>query len=538
MATNQEDLDQTAKLLDRAKTEGITDASGNILKSSTISTDTLSGNNTNLNLPTKEDNTSAWTSAMNAGNASVGATKTGNDGTTDLFTQYLEKASDLNANKSSSTDLYSKASEMAGYTPELQTKSIADKSKLDALMAQLTGLTNAGTAENLKLEGEASGKNITTSFLSRQQQEVTRQTAIKALPLQAAIQAQQAIVTNNTNLLTNAKENLNTYYSLLSKDADNEYTYKTNLLKSVYDFASEQEKAKLDKKAKEEERLYNDKQANLKNAQSVANSILQSQPDLASKISQIDWNSPTAQKEYANLISQVKETPEMILDRKIKQAQLYKLQKETQLLGEPTEKDKKTEADKLKTEQGLIDTAKDKITLVDSLVGDTASYKIKLGKELRVGPNALSRKSVSKEWYSALPIAIKNTLTGGLADLGGAGQAFSGGVHRLASQEFINNLIDAKSKGATFGALTDREGDALRAAATQINDWEIKDNKGQGTGVWDVSQSDFDKELNRIKTLAQKAISKAGGTLLDAEEDDSLNSIFNQPTSASNYYSE
>jgi hypothetical protein len=61
--------------------------------------------------------------------------------------------------------------------------------------------------------------------------------------------------------------------------------------------------------------------------------------------------------------------------------------------------------------------------------------------------------------------------------------------------------------------LTDREGDALRASATQLNDWEIKDDKGVPTGVWNIDEASFKKELNNLKTLAQRAI----GTTESAE---------------------
>jgi len=115
------------------------------------------------------------------------------------------------------------------------------------------------------------------------------------------------------------------------------------------------------------------------------------------------------------------------------------------------------------------------------------------GLNSRVGPTSFSRRAFA------------------VADKFGAGQDFAGSVRQMASQEFLDKLINVKSQGATFGALTDREGDALRAAASKLNDWEMKDEDGNGIGEWNVDEKSFKKELDKIKTLAQKAFDKAGG---------------------------
>jgi len=334
MATKEEQINSIAQELEKIKsnivTTGIQDNSGTNLLSPTINSDTLSQQNP-IQLPTQPDNTSAWTNAMNVGNASVEASKTDNtaDNMRSLFDEYTGLSSKLNTDKTSSVDLFNKASEMAGYTPEAKNKAVADQQKLDALNAQLTGLTNAGTAENLALESGGGAGGGTKSFLSGQQAEVSRQTAIKALPLQASIQAQQAIVTGNTNLLKNAKESMDTYYSLLSTDATNEYNYKKSLLDATYNFMTAEQKSKADALAKQEDRNFTLQTNNTKQASDLASRALESgQSDLMSEILKLDPTSKTFQNDIATLSSQIKETPEAILDRQLKQLQVAKAQRD------------------------------------------------------------------------------------------------------------------------------------------------------------------------------------------------------------------
>lgn len=108
-------------------------------------------------------------------------------------------------------------------------------------------------------------------------------------------------------------------------------------------------------------------------------------------------------------------------------------------------------------------------------------------------------------------------------DVFGAGDKFAGMVHQLVDQEFLDNLISVKAKGATFGALTDKEGEALRNAATQLNDWELKDKNGVGKGVWDIDEQSFREEIMRIQQLALKAHQVATG--VDPIGDDDLSEI-------------
>lgn len=259
------------------------------------------------------------------------------------------------------------------------------------------------------------------------------------------------------------------------------------------------------------------------------------QSDIASQITSLDSSSPTFKQDLAKLQAKIT-NPVAKLEIALKQAQLDKTRKEISLLGEPTPAEKKKEVVALKTQQGQTDALKEKVTLIDSILENG-------GLSNRVGSNILTRKPTSffgGVGRIASVVGIPSLVKQQLVETTGEGQQFSGGVHKLASKEFLDALINAKSQGATFGALTDREGDALRASATQLNDWEIKDGKGMGTGVWNIDEESFKKELNNIRRLALKGIQNAQGTVFQQDEQSLLDNAFspeNTVLDPSNYYS-
>lgn len=76
-------------------------------------------------------------------------------------------------------------------------------------------------------------------------------------------------------------------------------------------------------------------------------------------------------------------------------------------------------------------------------------------------------------------------------------------IEQLISQEALNSLIAAKAKGATFGALSDREMDILTSAATKLGTWRVKDRNRKVIG-YDIDPEHFIEELNKMKTSAAK----------------------------------
>jgi len=112
-----------------------------------------------------------------------------------------------------------------------------------------------------------------------------------------------------------------------------------------------------------------------------------------------------------------------------------------------------------------------------------------------VGPNRLSRYS---------PIAFYS----------GARTNVIGDIEQLRSQLNIQALIDAKAKGATFGALSDQELQTLSSAATKLGTYAIKDGNGKIIG-YEASKKDFTDELNKISNFAKLDYVLRGGNPAD-----------------------
>lgn len=93
-------------------------------------------------------------------------------------------------------------------------------------------------------------------------------------------------------------------------------------------------------------------------------------------------------------------------------------------------------------------------------------------------------------------------------------QDFVASVEQLRSQLTLTSLIDAKSRGATFGALSEGEMRVLDATATKIGTWAIKDKEGNITG-YKISEALLKKELDKISNYAKLDYVVKGG---NAEE--------------------
>lgn len=89
-------------------------------------------------------------------------------------------------------------------------------------------------------------------------------------------------------------------------------------------------------------------------------------------------------------------------------------------------------------------------------------------------------------------------------------QSFIAGVQQITNQETLDTLLNLKKAGGTLGALSEGEGKLLRDAATKINNWAITDKTGKVTG-YRIDETSFKNELNRLKTLSDRALQAAGG---------------------------
>jgi len=136
------------------------------------------------------------------------------------------------------------------------------------------------------------------------------------------------------------------------------------------------------------------------------------------------------------------------------------------------------------------------------VAGDTATdlvakEKIKLAEDLKtheglnsaVGTSFLTRGN-KLNWYDKLT---------------GATQDFIAGVERLSSGLSLESLIEAKSRGATFGALSDSEMKILSSAASKLGTWKIKDKDGNTVG-YNASEKTFKDELDNINKILNRSV--------------------------------
>ena len=91
-------------------------------------------------------------------------------------------------------------------------------------------------------------------------------------------------------------------------------------------------------------------------------------------------------------------------------------------------------------------------------------------------------------------------------------QNFAAGVMQLISQDTLDTLLNLKAQGGTLGALSDQERQTLQSAATKIGSWIQRDKNGNPTGKFEISESFFKDELNKLRTLTQSALERAQGT--------------------------
>jgi hypothetical protein len=98
--------------------------------------------------------------------------------------------------------------------------------------------------------------------------------------------------------------------------------------------------------------------------------------------------------------------------------------------------------------------------------------------------------------------------------LSGSQQNFISEVEQLRSTLSLDNLVNAKSRGATFGALSDREMQILSSSATKLGTWAITDKNGKVVG-YNASQKDFKREMDKINNFAKIDYLLKGGSPAD-----------------------
>lgn len=165
---------------------------------------------------------------------------------------------------------------------------------------------------------------------------------------------------------------------------------------------------------------------------------------------------------------------------------------------------------KITNKQALDEVSpENKTALIDSLAitpnpqdteqDEIAKEKAKLAVDLKshagIGESVGATKATRFDWWA----------------FSGAKEDFIAKVDQLVSNLSLDSLIDAKSRGATFGALSEKEMQILASAATKIGTWQLKNKKGNTVG-YDIDEKSFKAELDNIAKIFNRAIKSQIGT--------------------------
>lgn len=300
------------------------------------------------------------------------------------------------------------------------------------------------------------------------------------------------------------------------------------LLKSPSLTLEQEKRANAQKRKEEAEKAKIEKaKTDATTAQGLANTVIKYNSDkpealkAAQDILALDSSSPTylldAYKLASGYLTDPKakyelESAKLDNDLKTEQiktskAQRAKIEKETGEIGQPTAAEKKAAEAEKKAAEGVVSAASEQIKQINKLLAHSSL-------EAAVGPSLLK------------PFARAGFQGGGKGD-------FIASVKLLTSGGTLKTLLDLKQAGGTLGALSEGERQMLESAFSKISTWEVKDDD---TVVgYNTTETNFKRELNRIKTLAEKAITRAGENLITPDEDNALDtylstSILNQPS--------
>jgi len=212
----------------------------------------------------------------------------------------------------SSADAYNRAQRETGILQAQQ--------NVSNLTGTLNGIVAQGQANQLSLVGQ--GRGIPEAIIGGQQAQIARETAIQALPVSAQLNAAQGN-------LEMAQANVETLFKIYSDDATNAYNRKTKKNEMVFNFLNAQEKTRLEKIQKLEDRAYTESLAVLKRQQDFTDMALKNnQGGLAAQFMALQPNSPTYQKDFSTLVAKIND-PMMKLDMALKNAQLSKIKSDS-----------------------------------------------------------------------------------------------------------------------------------------------------------------------------------------------------------------
>lgn len=420
---------------------GLGTNASSVPRSNVVSTSTLGVNNSKITLP--EPTVADYSNLIPPVVPPAEPEADVNKETDTALKDYLKALEDA----PSSADAYQKA--------QRETDILNKKQLVNDLTGQLNAIVNKGQANQLSLVGQ--GRGIPEAIIGGQQAQIGRETAIAALPIQAQLEAAQGN-------LEMANDNLDTLFKIYSEDAKNEYEYKKEQKKMVYDIATAKEKRELEKLDKLEERAYKETQdLNDERSMYAKMAFETGQSSLGAKIAKLDYKSPTFRADLANLSSK-------IVDQ-AKNLQIQKLQQDLATTG-TTINPKVLATSQFKAAQAAQNL---KLTLQKA----KAAVE-KYGSREVFGEGAAVLNSIRVQLRSEISTALEQGVV-----VPGEAAAFDQIAGRLNSSNFLG--IKNTTAGSTLAGLNSLEDSMNGRIALQ---------KAALTGTYGVSPEQLDTLLN------------------------------------------
>lgn len=167
-----------------------------------------------------------------------------------------------------------------------------------------------------------------------------------------------------------------------------------------------------------------------------------------------------------------------------------------------------------------IDQSKEDGILLNTSINQIGAILDSSALDTVVGPSLFSRGLGRQQGKTSTALRF---LAGGFVTAGAIDE-FSGKaddtvalIQQILDQQFLDKLIAVKSKGATFGALSDNEGNALRKAANAIAGTSFTNSEDRVIG-YDMSEKEFKAQMSIVQATMQRAYEKATGNAFTSDE--------------------
>lgn len=435
----------------------------------------------------------------------------------------------------------------AQLTAEEQAGLPTQRKELQEMVGRLQQLRSEAMAIPLQIQEEFTGRGATRGGVEPIQTSRLRQNAIQSLTIGAQAQALQG----NIAL---AQQQVNRAVDLQFKPIEDRLEFLQTaytLNKDVLEREDKKRAQQLEIALQERSRLITEQKEERKAVGNILTTISQF-PDVPQSVKEAVANSRTLNEAVlaAGPYMQDPAAKQALLNAKadydLKRVQIAQKQAELDIYRQygglsPTEWLKQQKEQNDGSDPAQLFELNNNIDQVDAILNGS-------GLSTVVGPTGLARsrggfaeRFVTGATAGAVggvplgPIGIAAGAVAGGLGLGlgaGAFQEITGSAdntvgltEQLLSQGFLDKLISSKGQGATFGQLSDREGAALRSAATAISQTAIRDKNDKVIG-YDMSEAEFRKQMGIIRERIQFARNKWTNDSFSSDEQAQLDSIF------------